>query len=60
MEVAVLNEEEHQLSLQQQFGRRYNPDEIMIFQAQVIQPHTVVSCNFDLIFYCSIDKRAGT
>lgn len=43
VEVAVLNEDEHQLSLQQQFGRRYTPGDIMIFQAQVIQPPTVVS-----------------
>ncbi|CAL8143733.1 unnamed protein product [Orchesella dallaii] len=41
IEVAVLNEQEYQLTLQQQFGRAYKDGEIMIFQAQVLQPHTV-------------------
>jgi len=42
IEVAAINENDYQLKLQEQFGMRHRPDEMMIFQAQVLQLNTVV------------------
>ncbi|CAG7836348.1 unnamed protein product, partial [Allacma fusca] len=36
-EIAVMNEDEYEMKLQEQFGRAYNEGEIVIFQAQVLE-----------------------
>lgn len=41
IEVAAINDTEHQFTLQDQFGRIYRETEIMIFQAQVLLLETV-------------------
>jgi hypothetical protein len=47
IEVAAINEQDYQLKLQEQFGMRYRPNEMMIFQAQILQQNTVVRENVD-------------
>ncbi|XP_021949195.1 glycerophosphocholine phosphodiesterase GPCPD1 isoform X2 [Folsomia candida] len=41
IEVAVINEDSYQLRLQEQFGTVFDPRYMMVFQAQVLQLHTV-------------------
>jgi len=41
VEIAIMNTAECEFTLQRQFGRVYQPDEFMIFQAQVIHPTTI-------------------
>lgn len=43
IEVAVINEDDYQLALQDQFGKVFDPRYMLVFQAQVLQLHTVVS-----------------
>lgn len=42
IEVAAMNEREHHFNIQQQFGREYKENDMLIFQAQMIQVNTTV------------------
>lgn len=42
IEIAAINDTEHQFTMQEQFGRAYHENEIMVFQAQILQFETVV------------------
>lgn len=51
-----MNEEEYTLKLQEQFGRVYRENDIIIFQAQVLQLSTVVSIVM-LLLFSSLDPK---